>query len=115
MISFQRRSKIAFVGARLIIRPGANAARRRRESRALAAVIAAVVGPCLLMCFLIAADMRTDLSDLKPRMANLANGAELVGWFHLGAGPLPQGRVRMLGYMMDGYTSVPDGTPITMF
>jgi len=102
------------MGARLIVRQGPNAVLRRRESRTLAIVIASVAGPCLLMFFLIGADMRSDLSDLRPRSATFGDGARLIGWSQLGA-LLPEGRVRMLGYMMDGYKSVPDGTPITTF
>jgi len=67
------------------------------------------------MCFLIAADMRTDLSDLKPRSTTWDDDARLIGWSQLGADRLPEGRVRMLGYMMDGYKYARDGVPVAMF
>ena len=57
-------------------------------------------------------DMRTDLSDLHPVKPWTDASTSLIGWQDLG-GPLR--KVRMLGYMMDGYTSSPDGTKLQMF
>jgi hypothetical protein len=117
------------MGSRLIVRRDAGVV-RRREVKTIAMVMAAVVGPCLLMVFLIAADMRMDLSELEPRTTDTCSpcaqiptpnrsGGEaatpLIGWPRLREGRLPQGRVRMAGYMMDGYRPVPDGTAVTMF
>jgi hypothetical protein len=102
------------MGARLIVRRNAGAV-RRREVKTIATVIAAVVGPCLLMVLLIAADMRMDLSELEPNRIVAEAATPLIGWPRLREGNLPQGRVRMAGYMMDGHRPVPDGTAVTMF
>lgn len=103
------------MGARLIVRHDSGAA-RRRETRTIATVLASIVGPCLLMALLIASDMRSDLSELRPVFKLWADGAELVGWPQLRPdAALPRDRARMLGYMMDGYRPVPDGAPVAMF
>ena len=87
---------------------------RKRETRALVMIICAVVLPLILAFILIAADMRTDLSDLIPSEALSDPGTALIGWRDL---EIPDGqsmsleqkrwqpgrRVRMLGYMLDGY------------
>jgi hypothetical protein len=101
--------------------PGHNA----RPARSLATILAAIAGPCILAYLLIAADMRVNLSGLKPRYAVWADGTSLVGWEHLGSNqPLSSGirlngstgvRVCMLGYMMKGRQTVPDGTALTRF
>jgi hypothetical protein len=101
--------------------PGHNA----RPARSLAMILAAIAGPCILAYLLIAADMRVNLSGLKPRYAVWVDGTSLVGWENLGSNqPLNSGirlngstgvRVCMLGYMMKGHQTVPDGTPINMF
>jgi hypothetical protein len=94
-------------------------------------IIAAVGLPLILAYILVAADMRSDLSDLKPAQASLDQPTALVGWPGLEAAdtekragrPISveearwrsQPRVRMLGYMMDGYTPSRDGSPVEMF
>jgi hypothetical protein len=82
------------------------------DLKAISVVGACTIGPLLLTYLLIAADMRSDLSELTPRQA-AAEGVPLVGWKDLVA--RPEGRVRMLGYMMDGNQPLRDGTPVTMF
>jgi hypothetical protein len=82
------------------------------DLKAISVVGACTVGPLLLTWLLIAADMRSDLSELTPRRAT-AEGVPLVGWKELAA--RPDGRVRMLGYMMGGNRPLRDGTPVTMF
>ena len=50
--------------------------------------------------------MRIDLSELEPKRAGTEAGASLVGWATLDSekpADLPRGKVRMLGYRMDGY------------
>ena len=101
------------------------AARQRRvaskESGTIAAIIAAVGLPLILAYALVAADMRNDLSELKPAAAS--GDAALIGWPDLNPGydrpaqtRWPSGtRVRMPGYMMDGYRPVPVGTSAGMF
>jgi hypothetical protein len=92
----------------------------------LAAIIAAVGLPMILAYVLVAADMRTELSELKPRASGGGAAATLIGWPDLEArngSPLSfedarwnsQPRVRMLGYMMDGYTASRDGDQVEMF
>jgi hypothetical protein len=93
----------------------------RRESGTIAAIVAAVGLPLILAYVLVAADMRDDLSELKP--AAVSGDAALIGWPDLNPGydrpaqtRWPAGtRVRMLGYMMDGYRSVPEGAEAGMF
>jgi hypothetical protein len=68
------------------------------------------------MGLLIASDMRSDLSELQPVFKLWADGVELVGWPQLRPDTaLSEHRVRMLGYMMDGYRPVADGAPVAMF
>jgi hypothetical protein len=106
--------------------PGAAAARRKEESRALALIIGAVVFPLFLTFILVGADMRSDLSDLKPTQSSADHGTALVGWGDLEIPEgqsvsleqtrwQPQRRVRMLGYMMDGDPPSRDGTPVKGF
>jgi len=106
---------------------GAAATRRKKEEfRALALITAAVVFPLFLTFILIGADMRSDLSDLTPTQPMADQTTALVGWGELeipdGKPALakqtqrqPQQRVRMLGYMMDGYPPSKDGAPVQMF
>jgi hypothetical protein len=80
------------------------------------ATIGAVVLPVVLGYILIAADMRPDLSERKPSAILYSGGETLVGWPQLSSGSaLPPGPVRMLGYMMDGYSPVPKGSPAREF
>jgi hypothetical protein len=110
---------------------GISTAQRRRESRALASILCAVVLPLALAFALVALNMRSDLSELMPAEALPDGTAALIGWQDL---EIPAGktvsleqtrsqsgrRVRMLGYMMesygmDGRTPSPDGAPVRMF
>ncbi len=59
-------------------------------------------------------DMRTDLSEFKPSKQVDDEGFVPVGWQQLEEWG-PQGRVRMIGYMMDGYQPSPDGASVRMF
>jgi hypothetical protein len=112
------------VGARTI-RKRDLSADRRRDARAIALVFAAILGPLLLTYLLIAADMRSDLSELKPWHAVAEGGVRIVGWADLAADGtsradkravhLANSPVRMLGYMMDWYRPVREGTPVSMF
>jgi hypothetical protein len=80
-------------------------------------ILAAVGLPVLLAYILVAADMRPDLSDLRPVRSLQDSSLALIGWpdLPLRAPTNPSLRVRMLGYMMDGYRSSPDGTTVNMF
>ena len=102
------------MGTRVIKMRGISAAQRRRESRALASIICAVVLPLILAFVLVALNMRSDLSELIPSEALPDGTATLIGWQDL---EIPEGktvsleqtrwqpgrRVRMLGYMMDSH------------
>jgi hypothetical protein len=102
------------VGTRVIKMRGVSAIQRRRESRALASILCAVVLPLALAFVLVALNMRSDLSDLTPAEALPDGTAVLIGWQDL---EIPEGktmsleqarsqlgrRVRMLGYMMDSH------------
>jgi hypothetical protein len=119
------------VGTRVIKTRGISAARGRREFRAFAVILCAVVLPLILAFVLVAMDMRSELSDLMPAESLPDGTASLIGWQDL---EIPEGkavsleqtrwqpdrRVRMLGYMMDSYgmdgrKPSPDGTPVRMF
>lgn len=107
------------MGAR-VIRTGNIRRRQSRDTRTILFIIAAIAGPCVLVFFLIAQDIRIDLSDLKPRYDTVENGAVLLGWPSLSRSedhnvPLPRGRCRMIGYMMQNVPAVPDGTPVNRF
>jgi hypothetical protein len=119
------------VGTRFIKRRGISAAQGKRESRALASILCAVVLPLVLAFVLVALNMRSDLSDLMPAEALPDGSAALIGWQDLEVPDgkavsleqtrsQPERRVRMLGYMMDSYgmdgrTPSPDGAPVRMF
>jgi hypothetical protein len=62
--------------------------------------MAALGLPMILAYILIAADLRTDLSEWSP----LPGAPDVLGWRDLAtAHPPDWKRVRLLGYMMDGY------------
>lgn len=68
----------------------------------------------------MAADIRTDLSELRPAKGPGDPSGMLIGWPDLeeyARHPVgePDARVRMLGYMMDGYQTYPDGAQLQMF
>ncbi|MGD1072064.1 MAG: hypothetical protein ABSB15_18185 [Bryobacteraceae bacterium] len=91
---------------------------RKSNARDLSTAGACIVGPLLLAYVLIATDMRTDLSELKPRQAASDQGAALVTWTDLATGErckLPASPVRMLGYMMDWRRPMGDGTIVKTF
>jgi hypothetical protein len=112
------------VGARVIRRPGLSKDRPRKDLRVIATIIAAVALPMILALILVAADMRIDLSDLKPVQAAADLAPVTIGWEDLetdNGHPVSldqarwQSRVRMLGYMMDGDRPSRDGTPVDLF
>jgi hypothetical protein len=106
------------VGARVIRKPDSSA-RKKKESLTLWTIVFAVGFPMLLAYVLVAVDMRSDLSELKPSAQVDDAGFVPVGWPELegfGAqGPVSQRPVRMIGYMMDGYRPEPDGASVDMF
>jgi hypothetical protein len=79
----------------------------------------------LLAFVLVAIDMRSDLDELKSSGQADNNGAIPVGWAELEGrrdsatqdAPVGEGRrrVRMIGYMMDGYKASRDGDQVNMF
>ena len=106
------------MGARILCKQARRGQRHKGEVRAFALTFAAIVGPMVLACFLIAADIRTDLSELRPRPVTGNSGAPvlpealLIGWPDLAPS---LGRVSLLGYMMDGYAPRPEGSRAEMF
>ena len=100
------------MGTRVIKTRTISVAQRKRESRALASILCAVVLPLILAFALVALNMRSDLSELMPAEPLPDGTAALIGWQDL---EIPEGktvsleqaraqsgrRVRMLGYMMD--------------
>src|SRR5665213_1192554 len=117
------------MGARVIRKRATPGTRRKAESRVIAAIIAAVGLPVILTYILVAADMRSDLSDLKPAQASADTWTALIGWPELETADLDRRsgrpapfdiargrpRARMLGYMMDGYKPSRDGDRVEMF
>lgn len=92
----------------------------------MAAILGAVGFPLILAYVLVATDMRTDLSGLKPLERAEGQQTNLIGWPDLdplngsltSTGPAHKylhSQIRMLGYMMDGYTPSPDGAKVEMF
>ena len=101
------------MGARVIRKPDPSA-RKKKESLTLWAIIAAVGFPLFLAYILVAVDIQSDLSELKPAKQADEKGFVPVGWPKL-EGWGAQGRVRMIGYMMDGYKPSADGASVRMF
>lgn len=97
--------------------------RRRKEALTIGKIIAAIGFPVLLALILMAIDIRSDLSELRPAKQLADPSTALIGWPDLD-GPegrpvelehalwLPHPRVKMLGYMMDGYSPSPDGSQV---
>jgi hypothetical protein len=87
------------------------------------AMIVVALGLTLTLAFiLIGVDIRSDLSDLKPMQAMADQAKPLIGWPDLeikdgrpASAELSGRRIRMLGYMMDGYKPSPDGAQVKMF
>jgi hypothetical protein len=102
------------VGARTI-RKRDDSARRKQETLTLWAIIAALAFPMLLAVALVAMDMRSDLSELKSTGQVDDKGTVPVGWPDLERQREGLGRVRMIGYMMDGYQPSRDGATVDMF
>lgn len=69
----------------------------------------------LLAVALVGMDMRSDLSELKSTGEMDDKGAVPVGWPDLEQRHDGPGRVRMIGYMMDGYQPSRDGATVDMF
>ena len=101
------------MGARVIRKPDPSA-RKRKETLTLWAIIAAIGFPLFLAYILVAVDMRSDLSELNAAKHVDDRAPVPVGWPELEADGA-QGRIRMIGYMMDGYQPSSDGTPVDMF
>ena len=108
----------------MIRKRDSSADRPRKEFRVIAAIIAAVTLPTILAYILVATDMRADLSELKPVQDPGDQAPAAIGWADLETeNGLPvsldqvswHSRVRMLGYMMDGNTTVPNGAPVDVF
>jgi hypothetical protein len=69
----------------------------------------------LLAVAFVGMDMRSDLSELKSTGQQDDKGAVPVGWPDLERGYDGPERVRMIGYMMDGYQPSRDGATVDMF
>jgi hypothetical protein len=102
------------VGARTI-RKRDDSVRKKQETLTLWTIIVGLAFPMLLAVGLVAMDMRSDLSELKPAGQVDDKGAVPVGWPDLALQHDGAGRVRMIGYMMDGYQSSRDGATVDMF
>jgi hypothetical protein len=89
--------------------------RKKQETLTPWAIIMALAFPMLLAVALVAMDMRSDLSELKPAGQADDKGAVPVGWPDLALQHESAGRVRMIGYMMDGYRPSRDGATVDMF
>jgi hypothetical protein len=69
----------------------------------------------LLTVALVGMDIRSGLSELKSTGEMDDKGALPVGWPDLEQPHDAPGRVRMIGYMMDGYQPSRDGVTVDMF
>ena len=69
----------------------------------------------LLAVAFVGMDMRSDLSELKSAGQVDDKGVVPVGWPDLARQHERAGRVRMIGYMMDGYRPSRDGEMVDMF
>jgi hypothetical protein len=116
------------VGARTIRKQDDSVRRRqvRQENLTLWKIIGALAIPMLLAFVLVAMDMRSDLDELKSSGQMDDQGAVPIGWSELEGRHEPsaahepaswevQRKVRMIGYMMDGYRPSRDGVKISMF
>lgn len=77
-------------------------------------IIGAVGLPVLLAGLLVSLDLRSDLSDLRPKHARFDAATALVGWADLEAVSEPR-RARMIGYMMEGYRPSREDAPVNTF
>jgi hypothetical protein len=77
-------------------------------------IMAAIAFPLLLVSILVSVDIRTDLSELRTAGHADENAVTPLGWADLEAQGA-QGRVRMIGYMMDGYRPSKDSAAVDMF
>jgi len=102
------------VGARTI-RKRDDSIRKKQETLTLWTIVAALGFPMLLAVALVAMDMRSDLSELKSAGQVDDKGAQPVGWPDLARQNEGTGRIRMIGYMMDGYRPSRDGATVDMF
>ena len=88
---------------------------KKEEAVTLWAILFAIGFPLLLGSILVAVDMRSNLSDLKPSKEEVDDeGFVPIGWPELEA-QRAQGRVRMPGYMAEGYRPSAEGTKVDMF
>ncbi len=102
------------MGARTI-RKRDDSVRKKQEALTLWSIIVALAFPMLLAAALVAMDMRTDLSEFKSTGQVDDKGAVPVGWPDLARQNEGTERVRMIGYMMDGYRPSRDGSTVDMF
>jgi hypothetical protein len=102
------------VGARTI-RKRDDSARKKQETLTLWAIIVALAFPMILAAALVAMDMRSDLSELKSTGQMDDKGTLPVGWPDLEGQREGTGRIRMIGYMMDGYQPSREGATVDMF
>jgi len=96
------------VGARTIRKRDASV-RRKQEALTIWKIAGIIAFPLVAASILVSIDIRSDLSELK------SAGAETVGWSELASWKEAPGRVRMIGYMMDGYQPSRDGATVDMF
>jgi hypothetical protein len=102
------------VGARTI-RNGDDSVRKKQETLAPWTIVVSLVFPMLLAVALVAMDMRSDLSELKPAGQADDKGAVPIGWPDLARQHEGAGRVRMIGYMTEGYQPSRDGATVELF
>jgi hypothetical protein len=102
------------VGARTIRRRDASV-RRKQETLTLWTIICSLAFPMLVTVALVGMDMKSNLSELKSTGQMDDKGALPVGWPDLEQPHDAPGRVRMIGYMMDGYQPSRDGATVDMF
>ncbi|HEY3837264.1 MAG TPA: hypothetical protein VGL72_11865, partial [Bryobacteraceae bacterium] len=115
-----------FVGARALpIRSYSPDRRRGPGTREIAAIAILTALAVALAWFLVAADIRSDLSDLRPYRNTTDAPSTLIGWPELRDPRQPSEfeqdprhlatSVRMLGYIMEGVPAASKGEEIKTF
>lgn len=113
------------VGAEVITIRSCSRAGRASRVREVTAVIVLAALAVALAWFLVAADIRSNLSALRPLSRTRDVPTILIGWPELRDPPIPsefdrnlgrpEARVRMLGYMMIGSPAASEGKEIDIF
>jgi hypothetical protein len=124
--AFNRRAAELSLSRKARSKGATERSRKKNERRALIGILCSVTLPLILAFLLVGADMRNNLSELKPLKPAIDGTTLLLGWQELESGamesalsPSPRWdirpQVRMLGYMMDGDEPFREGAAVRTF